>query len=178
MTNVFGNPNKLNVLGLKHLVDIEGVTGSIPVAPTTQSSGIELRPIHAHLSHGTRAFRVPRVSESVSTRRKCVSYPFVPFLTRILGYRRPVDDWVGVGSSVHSKPRIITGHCRGLTATTAVTLHDRRQGPEFTPAFGHCGRGWTCSFLVPVANGPKADLFTLDVPLIVCSLEEGRTDDF
>jgi hypothetical protein len=33
-TNVFGNPNKLNVLGFKHLVDIEGVTGSIPVAPT------------------------------------------------------------------------------------------------------------------------------------------------
>jgi hypothetical protein len=25
-------------LGFKHLVDIEGVTGSIPVAPTTQSS--------------------------------------------------------------------------------------------------------------------------------------------
>jgi hypothetical protein len=38
-TNVFGNPNKLNVLGFKYLVDIEGVTGSIPVAPTIQSMG-------------------------------------------------------------------------------------------------------------------------------------------
>jgi hypothetical protein len=40
----------------------EGVTGSIPVAPTTQSVGIELRRLSVHLSRGTRAFRVdPRL---------------------------------------------------------------------------------------------------------------------
>ena len=38
-TNVFGNPNKLNVLGFKHLVDIEGVTGSIPVAHSVHDPG-------------------------------------------------------------------------------------------------------------------------------------------
>jgi hypothetical protein len=60
--NAFKNSNNLNVLGFKHLVDIEGVTSSIPVAPTTQSVGIELRRISVHLSRGTRAFRVhPRL---------------------------------------------------------------------------------------------------------------------
>jgi hypothetical protein len=39
-TDDFEKSNYLNVLGFKQLVDIEGVTGSIPVA---QSSGIELR---------------------------------------------------------------------------------------------------------------------------------------
>jgi hypothetical protein len=57
-TNVFENSNNLNALDFKHLVDIEGVTGSIPVAPTTQSIGIELRPIPVHLARGTWAFRV------------------------------------------------------------------------------------------------------------------------
>jgi hypothetical protein len=36
-TNVFKMYNNINVLGPEHLVDIEGVTGSIPVAPTIQS---------------------------------------------------------------------------------------------------------------------------------------------
>jgi hypothetical protein len=36
-TNVFRNSNNPNALGFKHLVDIERVTGSIPVAPTIQS---------------------------------------------------------------------------------------------------------------------------------------------
>jgi hypothetical protein len=36
-TNLFRSSNNPNELGFKHLVDIEGVTGSIPVAPTTQS---------------------------------------------------------------------------------------------------------------------------------------------
>jgi hypothetical protein len=36
-TNLFRNSNNPNELGFKHLVDIEGVTGSIPVAPTIQS---------------------------------------------------------------------------------------------------------------------------------------------
>jgi hypothetical protein len=36
--NVFKKSNKINLLGFEHLVDIEGVTGSIPVAPTIQSS--------------------------------------------------------------------------------------------------------------------------------------------
>jgi hypothetical protein len=35
-----------------------GVIGSIPVEPTTQSSGIELRRIPVHLSRETRVFRV------------------------------------------------------------------------------------------------------------------------
>jgi hypothetical protein len=37
-SSVFRNSNNLNALDFKHLVDIEGVTGSIPVAPTIQSS--------------------------------------------------------------------------------------------------------------------------------------------
>jgi hypothetical protein len=41
-TNAFEKINKLNRLGFDILVDIEGVTGSIPVAPTTQSSGLKL----------------------------------------------------------------------------------------------------------------------------------------
>jgi hypothetical protein len=36
-TSVCRNTNNLNGLGFKHLVDIEGVTGSIPVAPTTHT---------------------------------------------------------------------------------------------------------------------------------------------
>jgi hypothetical protein len=36
-TNAFVKSNNINILGFKHLVDIEGVTGSIPVAPTIQS---------------------------------------------------------------------------------------------------------------------------------------------
>jgi hypothetical protein len=43
-TNAFKNSNNPNVLGFKHLVDIEGVTGSIPVAPTININDLAFPP--------------------------------------------------------------------------------------------------------------------------------------
>jgi hypothetical protein len=73
---------------------------------TTQSSGIVLRPIHAHLSRGTRVFESALVSESVSRRRKVGFYPSVSASKNSVpdsDVRDRFDDWVGVGSSVHSR---------------------------------------------------------------------------
>jgi hypothetical protein len=42
-TNLFRNSNNPNELGFKHLVDIEGVTGSIPVARSECAGAVRSR---------------------------------------------------------------------------------------------------------------------------------------
>jgi hypothetical protein len=77
-----------------------------------------------------------------------------------------------------NRATIMTGHCRGPTATTAVTLQDRRQGLEFASAFGALRKLLDLQLSRPGREWTQSRPFGLEVPLIVCLLEEGRTDDF
>jgi hypothetical protein len=88
-TNVFINPNNLNVLGFKHLVDIEGVTGSIPVAPTIQS-------------HQTADFQAGvKQADSVG-----ISAHFIlPFRSLVAVAVSQADSSVAVSASKNSVPR-------------------------------------------------------------------------
>jgi hypothetical protein len=43
--NVFKKSNKINLLDFEHLVDIEGVTGSIPVAPPSSRVATLTNPV-------------------------------------------------------------------------------------------------------------------------------------
>ena len=63
-----------------------GAASSVQIISTTQSSGIELRPIHAHLSRGTRAFRVhPRLHIRLHATKK----QFLPVCLCIQKFRSP-----------------------------------------------------------------------------------------
>src|SRR5450432_1617257 len=54
-TDVFRKANKLNSLGFDSLVDIEGVTGSIPVAPTILRSRATARQAPSLPKHSSKA---------------------------------------------------------------------------------------------------------------------------